>query len=77
MRTLKVDEIAQVSGGEWQVTIDLHFVEVTFSGPETIQEIGGGIADIYSGGVDYMADFFTWWDPNNYYSSSCGGGGGW
>ncbi len=72
MRALQANEIAEVSGGDWQVTLDLVFVEVTVSGTESIQDIGGGIADMYGGAVDSMADFFTWWDPNNYYSSSCG-----
>jgi hypothetical protein len=70
MRSLNAEEVTNVAGGEWSVTLDLVFVEGTLSGPETAQEI-------YAGAVDAMADFFTWWDPAGYYSSGCGGGGGW
>lgn len=70
MRFLDKDEITNVSGGNWKVNLDLGIIEVELSGTET-----GG--QIYGGAVDYMADFFTWWDPAGYYGSTCSGGGGW
>ena len=75
MRTLNIAEINEVSGGEWQLGFDLVFVEGDIKGEETVQDIAAGVAQVYGGAVDTMADFFTWWDPAGFYSS-CGGGGG-
>jgi hypothetical protein len=75
MRALHENEVEIVAGGDWSVTINLPFVDVKMSGPESIQDVLSGVGDAYGGAVDYMADFFTWWDPAGFYSS-CGGGGG-
>ena len=57
MRTLNVMELDSVSGGDWSVTVSIgDVIEATLSGPESVQEIVGGV---YGGAVDAMADFFT------------------
>lgn len=76
MRTLDRNEIALVSGGEWEFEVDLGVTRFLASGPESVQEIAAGIGDIFSDaywtGRDATADFYSWIASGWAYSASCG-----
>ena len=79
MRNLAEQELNAVSGGDWELELDLRVFKAKLSGDEDVQDMAGAVATIASGAygvaVEATTDMFEWiangW---NYSARLCSGG---